>query len=188
MGHGKSTIDLHPDRARIERDIALRVPIDKIAKKYGVSAHKITWHARHKMPAQLKAALIGKRLKDEVDLEKLRIEESEGLLANLAGLRARLLVSFDKAQAAGEHSAVATLGNQLHKNLQIVGDLLGEFASHQIQTNINILIQPEYMELRSGLIRILGDYPKAREAVLSVFQQIEQRAIAPPKPDAKMVK
>ena len=50
-----------------------------------MSVDKIKWHGKHKMPAQLKAALIGKRLKDEVDLEKLRIEESEGLLANLAG-------------------------------------------------------------------------------------------------------
>ena len=28
----KSTIGLHPDRSRIERDIALKVPVRKIAK------------------------------------------------------------------------------------------------------------------------------------------------------------
>ena len=57
---------------------------------------------------------------------------------------------------------------------------MGEFASHQVRTQINILIQPEYLELRSALIRILAGHPKARQEVLSVFQNIERKAIQPP--------
>jgi hypothetical protein len=58
----QSTITKHPDRARIERDLALGRPLRVISKKYGIS---ITAAFRHKkkLPPQLKAALAGHALR-----------------------------------------------------------------------------------------------------------------------------
>jgi hypothetical protein len=173
----RSTIELHPERARIERDIALRVPIRKIAKKYKVSPDAVGWHKRHNMPSHLKAELLGQVLKQGVDLEQLRLEESEGLLANLAAQRVRLLAAQDAAIERRELAAVAHLGSQIHRNLQLVGQYLGEFAQHQIKTNINILVTPEYLELRAALVRALMPYGEARRAVVGVIQEIEGRLV-----------
>jgi hypothetical protein len=172
----RSSIDQHPERARIERDLALKVPVRKVAKKYGVSRDALNWHRRHKIPSQLSARLLGQALKREEDLEKLRTEESEGLLANLAAQRARILLAQDKALDRDELGVVAQLAGQIHKNLSLVGHYLGEFAQHAVHTNINILIRPEYLELRSALIRALQPHPDARRAIIDVFHQVEAAA------------
>jgi hypothetical protein len=61
---GVSSIEKHPRRAEIEHDIAVGVPSRTIARKY-----------------------------DTDDLERLRVEESDNLLKNLAMQRARLLLA-----------------------------------------------------------------------------------------------
>jgi hypothetical protein len=171
----KTTITEHVDRARIERDLALGRPLARIAKKYGVSITAAFRHKR-KLPPQLKAALAGHALRPAEDLEKLRIEESESLLSHLAAQRARLLISQDAAMEAEQFGLVAQLASGVHRNLELVGKYLGEFASHSTQTTISILITPEYLDLRTALLRALQPYGDARRAVAATLHQVEQKA------------
>jgi hypothetical protein len=175
----KSTITEHVDRARIERDLALGRPLPRIAKKYGVSVWAALRHKR-KLPPQLKAALAGHALRPAEDLEKLRIDESEALLSNLAAQRARLLISQDAAMEAEQFGVVAQLASGVHRNLELVGKYLGEFASHSVQTTISILITSEYLELRAALLRALAPYADARRAVAATLHQVEEQAAQRP--------
>jgi hypothetical protein len=174
-----STIIGHPDQARIERDLAIGRPLQRIAKKYGVSKDACWRHKRH-LPPQLKAALAGHALRPGEDLEQIRVSESEGLLAQLAAQRARLLISQDAALEAEQFGLVATLAQGIHRNLELVGRYLGEFASHSTQTTISILITPEYLDLRAALLRALAPYGEARRAVAATLQQVEERAAQRP--------
>jgi hypothetical protein len=175
----KSSITEHVDRARIERDLALGRPLRVIAKKYKVS---ITAAFRHKkkLPPQLKAALAAHALKPGEDLEKLRIDESEGLLGHLAAQLARLLISQDACLEAEQFGLVAQLAGQVHRNIELVGKYLGEFASHSTQTTISILVTPEYLDLRAALLRALQPYQEARAAVAAALHQVEERAAQRP--------
>lgn len=92
----RSSVIGHPDQARIERDLALGRPLARIGRKYGISKDAAWRHKKH-LPPQLKAALAGHALAPGQDLEQIRVSESEGLLANLAAQRARLLLSQDAA-------------------------------------------------------------------------------------------
>jgi hypothetical protein len=175
----RSTIDKHPDRARIEREIAIGKPCEAIAKKFSVSKDAV-WRHRKKLPPQLKAALAGQTLRAEVDLEKLRIDESESLLANLAAQRAKLLLAQDNAIEADQWTVLATLSAQIHRNLELVGKYLGEFAQHQVTTRVSILIQPEYLALRAALVQALLPFPDARRAVAAVLHKTEGAASSPP--------
>jgi hypothetical protein len=78
-----STVLDHADRARIEHDLAKGVPIRVISKKYNISIH-VLYRYRTALPPQLKTAHLGAKLKVGADLEKLRLDESEGLLVGLA--------------------------------------------------------------------------------------------------------
>lgn len=175
----KSSITEHVDRARIERDLALGRPLRIIAKKYGVS---ITAAFRHKkkLPPQLKAALAAHALRPAEDLDKLRVEESEGLLGHLAAQRARLLISQDACLEAEQFGLVAQLAAGIHRNIELVGKYLGEFASHSTQTTISILVTPEYLDLRASLLRALQPYGDARRAVAATLHQVEERAVQRP--------
>jgi hypothetical protein len=169
---GRSIIENHSDRGRIEHDIAAGVPGRVIARKYGLSRDSIQRHAK-KMPPQLRTAKYTGLLRAEGDLEKLRIEESEGLLAGLAQQRARLLLMQDMSIELADADMVGRMSAQIHRNLELVGKYLGEFASRSVQTNVSLLITPEYLTLRSALVQALRPFPDARAAVAAVLHRIE---------------
>lgn len=174
----RTTINEHPDRGRIEFDLCRGVPPRTVAKKYSVGLHAC-YRLLKRLPPQLKAAHMGARLKAGADLEKLRIEESEGLLQNLATQRARLLLCQDSALDAGDAAKVAYIANVIHRNLELVGKYLGEFAQHQIHTTVGVLISPEYLEFRAALMRALAPYPDARRAVAVALHGIEAKSADP---------
>src|SRR5262245_10351557 len=175
----KSVIAEHSDRARIEYDLTRGIPVRRVAKKYGINQH-CAYRYLKKMPPQLKAAHLGKMLRAGADLEKLRIDESEGLLQNLATQRARLLLVQDHAMETENGGLATQISGAIHRNLELVAKLLGELASHQVRTNISVLVQPEYLDLRAALVRALQPYPDARAAVAAVLHRIESKAAERP--------
>ena len=84
----RPTINDNPDRPRIEYDLARGVPPRRVARKYAISIHAC-YRLLKRLPPQLRAAHMGARLKAGADLEKLRLDESEALLQNIATQRAR---------------------------------------------------------------------------------------------------
>jgi hypothetical protein len=168
----RSKIDEHVDRGRIEYDLARGVPVRSVAKKYGLSKDAC-YRQLQKLPPQLKAAQFANLLKPGADLERLRIDESEGLLANLAMQRARLLLAQDAAMDREDGEMMVRTSAQVHKNLELVGRYLGEFAQRSISTQISVLISPEYLKLRAALVQALRPFPEARMAVAAVLHRIE---------------
>jgi hypothetical protein len=176
---GVSSIEKHPRRGEIEHDIAAGVPSRTIARKYDISKDVVLRWSK-KIPLQLKAKRYVGLLKATDDLEKLRVEESDNLLKNLAMQRARLLLCQDKAIALEDLLAIARLSSQIHTNLELVGKYLGEFARHSVQTNISLLVTPEYLKLRTVLLQALADFPEAKYAVAAVLHDIEGAAAQEP--------
>jgi hypothetical protein len=77
-------------------------------------------------------------------------------------------------EEAGDGNMLARISGQLHRNMEIVGKLLGDLNTGT--TINNILIQPQYIELRIGLVNALAPYPEARQAVAAVLHTIEGNA------------
>ena len=176
------SIERHEARAQIERDLALGVPLRRLAKKYGISKDALCRY-RKRLPPQLKAAMLAQSLRPEVDLDKLRTTESEGILANLAVQRAKLLLWQDWAASAEQFAIATAISAQIHRNLELVGKYLGEFAQHHVVSNVSVLVSPQYLELRSALLRALQPYPEARRAVAAALRRTEEPAADhPPQP------
>jgi hypothetical protein len=170
-----SSIIHHEARAQIERDLAIGLPLRRLARKYGLSKDALHRH-RKRLPPQLRAAMLAQSLRPAVDLEKLRTTESEGLLVNLAAQRAKLLLWQDAAASAEQYQVASAIAAQLHRNLELVGKYLGEFAAHHVTTSVSVLISPEYLELRSALLRALQPFPAARAAVVQEIHRLEAKA------------
>jgi transposase-like protein len=170
----RSPIAHRVDRAEIERDLAIGIPIRRLAAKYGLD--KSTLHRwRKRLPPQLRAAMLAQSLRPGVDLEKLRVTESEGLLVHLAAQRAKLLLMQDAAASAEQYQVASAIAAQVHRNLEIVGKYLGEFAQHHVSTSVSVLISAEYLELRSTLLRALQPFPEARAAVVDAIHRLETK-------------
>jgi hypothetical protein len=136
--------------------------------------------SKTKIPPQLRVKRYVGLLNATSDLETLRIEESDGLLKNLALQRARLLLAQDTAMEIEDLKSVSFLSGQIHKNLELVGRYLGEFAKHTITTNVSILVQPEYLKLRSALLQALAPFPEAKFAVVAALHGLESAAAQEP--------
>jgi len=169
----RSPIIKDPNRPLIERSLAMGIPAKQVARRFGYTASSIGRY-RDQMPPQLKAAIAAAVLKPrEADLDKLRIDESEGILGNLANQRARLLLCQDEAMEAGAIHEVGFLANVIHKNVELTGKYLGLFAQHHVSTNVNILVSEDYLRLRQTLTLALRPFPEARRAVAEELHRLE---------------
>jgi hypothetical protein len=59
--------------------------------------------------------------------------------------------------------------------LELTGKLLGDLGIGST-TNINVLIQPQYIELRIALVDALSAFPEAKLAVAQVLHRLESKA------------
>jgi hypothetical protein len=166
----------HRERAQIDLALARGVSAYALSKRFDLSTDALYRHARKHLPPQLRANLLAGPDVD-IDLDRLRDTESQSLLANLVALRHRLFAALDSAEENGDSFMVSRVTAQLHKNLELTGSLLGDLGAGRTTIN-NVLVMPQYVELRCQLVGALTPYPEARAAVAQVLHAIEHRAAA----------
>jgi hypothetical protein len=171
----KCTVCSHREHAAIDLGLARGVSVRALAKRYRLGSDSIYRHAKAHLPPQLRAALIAGPDIEGVDLDKLRETESQSLLANLIAIRRRLFAAFDLGEEYGDVSMVARVASQLHSNLELTGKLLGDLGTGSTTFN-SVLIMPQYVEMRIGLVNALRPFPEAARAVASVLHTIEGKA------------
>jgi hypothetical protein len=132
-------------------------------------------HSANHLPPQLRAKLIAGPSVEGVDLDRLREAESQSLLMNLVNLRGRLFCSLDVAEEHGDSAMAARVCAQLHRNLEITGELLGDLAAGTTTIN-NVVVLPAYVQMRVALVKALAPFPQAREAVAKVLHRVESKA------------
>ena len=92
-------------------------------------------------------------------------------------LEKRYGVSHDSLGRHARHHLPPQLRAKLmHKNLELVGKLLGTLGIGSTTVNNNVLIMPAYIELRIGLVEALAPFPEAKVAVAQVLHRLEDRA------------
>ena len=146
-----------------------------ISRRYGVNTDALYRHRRH-IPPALKAKLL-QGPDTDIDIDKLRETESQSLLAHLIALRRRLFASFDYAEEHGDTHMLTRVSAQLHHNLEITARLVGSLSTGAMTVN-NILVAPQYVEMRVELVRALAPFPEAKRVVAGVLHQIETTAVA----------
>lgn len=163
----------HPDRASLELGLANTVPLRVLSKRYGLSVASLFRHRRNHMSPQLTAQLMTRGRLSEIDLDNLRVTESEGILHHLVAIRGRLYRAMDQAEELGDYSASARVSGSLLKNLELTAKLLGDLQTGSASITQNILVMPEYHGLRTAIMQSLKNFPEARASVAAALQQYE---------------
>jgi hypothetical protein len=182
----KSDVINHSDRAAIEYGLARGTPVRQLARKYGLSIDSL-YRFRAKMSPQLRAQHMAKRLKASADLDKLRVEESESILSNLAQQRVRLWGLQDAAIEAGDRREAAYIGDVILRTVKLASAYLGEFSKHEVHTNVNVMISEGYLRLRSRMMQALAPFPEARRAIATTLQELEAKAAEEAKPEPTII-
>lgn len=167
----------HRERAALDLALARGVSMGALERRYGVGNDALYRHRKNHLPAQLRAKLIAGPSLEGVDLDSLREQEGQSLLAHLVALRNRLFAFLDVAEEAGDAGLAARVVGQIHRNLEITGELVGSLSTGSTTIN-NMLVMPAYVEMRVELVRALAPFPEARTAVAAVLHTMEAGAAA----------
>ncbi|WP_139839854.1 hypothetical protein [Oceanibacterium hippocampi] len=168
----------HADRARIELMLARAVPLRVIEERFPgcFSLAALSRHRARHMPPAIKAALIADRRPSDLDLEKLRRDEGEGLLQSLVAYRGHMVAIVNQCTDDGDYRLAAVFYDKLMRAWELEAKFLGELQTAAQHIHQSLIIAPEYLELRVNLVRALEPYPEARQAVANLLTQAEDAA------------
>jgi hypothetical protein len=149
------TVCSHKDVEEINMLLLSGESYRSIAKRFEASESAIYRHKESHIPTEL--------LKS-TDIEE--IANADNLQQQLKEIREKTNSLLDKAEAAGNTKAYGAPSNylrEIREQIKLWAELEGRLAT---QPQINILINPQWVELRTLIIKALEPYPEAKAEVL----------------------
>ncbi|WP_334178822.1 hypothetical protein [Pseudoxanthomonas sp.] len=125
------------------------------------------------MRPELHAQLMTRGRMTPVELENLRVTESEGVLQHLVAVRARMYSLMDVAEQQDDYKAAAAIGERIVKNLETTAKLLGDLKTGTVNVTNNLLVMPEFHALRTTIMQALRGHPDARADVVAALQHFQ---------------
>jgi hypothetical protein len=146
---------LELDKAYLNNEISLQQYADKV----GCAKPSVERHVKGHLP---NALLKAKDIED--------VANGDSLLDELMKARERTFSLLDKAEAAADTrvygSPVAYL-KEIREQIRLLAELEGKLAG---QSQINITLNAEWIELRTVIIRALEPFPEAKEVVVNAIR------------------
>lgn len=159
----KCTVCEHEKVEEINRLLLEGVSLRNIAKQYFVSAASLHRHKEGHLPAKLVKAR-----------EAREIAKADSLLDQVTELRDKALSILDKAEQAGDLRTALQGVREAKGCLELLARLQGEL---QEQATVNILINPQWLSLRTVILEALDRYPEARQAVARALREVESNVV-----------
>jgi len=159
----KCTVCEHEKVEEINRLLLEGVSLRNIAKQYFVSAASLHRHKKDHLPAKLVKAQ-----------EAREIAKADSLLDQVTELRDKALSILDKAEQAGDLRTALQGVREAKGCLELLARLQGEL---QEQATVNILINPQWLSLRTVILEALDRYPEARQAVARALREVESNVV-----------
>jgi hypothetical protein len=146
------TVCEHPSREAIDRALVASASNRSVASLYDVSEAAVRRHKGNHLPAKLVIAE-----------QAAEVAEADNLLDQVRGLQTRTLAILEDAETSKQHRTALSAIREARSNLELLAKLLGELDD---KPTVNILISPEWLELRAVIVGALEPYSEARGAVL----------------------
>jgi len=150
------TICTHPDLEAINRALVEGTPNRRIASQHDVTERAVRNHKANHLPETLAKAQ-----------EAEEVAQADDLLGQVQDLQARTLAILEAAEGSREHRTALAAIREARSNLELLAKLLGELDE---RPQVNLLISPEWLELRAVIITALEPHPQALRAVVGALE------------------
>jgi hypothetical protein len=150
------TICEYPEREAIDRALVGETSNLSVASLYDVSEAAIRRHKANHLPAKL---LMAEKAAQAV--------QADNLLEQLRDLQQSTLNILAEAEQAKQYRIALGAIREARGNLELLAKLLGELDDGP---TVNVLISPEWLELRAVIVGALEPYSDARESVLRAIE------------------
>jgi len=145
----------HEQREAIDAALIAGESYREITGRWGVSRSALSRHLRQ----HLVALLAGR---SEV--------EADNLLEQVADLQKQAQAIKDKAEAAGDLKTALQGIRELVRIVELLAKLRGELDE---RPQVNILLSPQWLEVRAVLLKALAPYPDARQAAAQALLEVD---------------
>lgn len=144
----------HEQTEAISLELLQHVPMRDVAAKYGLSLSAVARHKSH-IPAQL-----------AVSNEAQKVGRVDNVMQRVQELDARADEIYRQASTANDPELALKALRELRSVTELYAKLAGEL---QTKTVNNIIITPEWVSMRSLMLRALEPYPDARRALVAAL-------------------
>jgi hypothetical protein len=153
------TICFHPARAAIESAIVTGESYRHIASQYDVGYKSVERH-------------IAEHIRNSVEQAQEAVEEARGLdvVKQLKDINKISLEILKEARKLKENDMALKAIDRIAKQLELQAKLLGDIDRPQV----NVILSPEWQDIRRAIIASLVPFPDARIAVASALATMEE--------------
>lgn len=148
----------HPKRADIDAALVAGEPLRSVGERYGISATALFRHKSHIHKGLLKAR------------EAYEATRADTLLDQVKGIQQDTLSILEAAKNAGDLKTSLQAIATARGNLELLAKLQGDL---QEQVQVNVLVNPQWIELRGVIVAALEPYPEARLAVARSLEAMQ---------------
>jgi len=165
----KSKIEAHPQSEEIIRRLASGEEYSKIVEDFpDIRYQDLDYYAQNKLPDLLSKSNDLKALADEI--EQADVHKGDTYLQLVTGLQKKALDALDQQDPAGDPKSWAMVSREARGYLELLGKALDRIRDAP-PVQVNILVNPEWIALRTTIIAALEPYPAAREAVVDAIRK-----------------
>lgn len=149
------TICTNADRQAIDKALVEGQSFRTIAHQWGVSIDALKRHKRDHLPQALAQAH-----------QAAQVAHGGDLLSQIEALQQKTLVILSKAEAKNDNITALKAIGEARRNLELLAEL-----THELNRNpqVNILLSPDWVRLRSLILNALLPYPEARQRVAAAL-------------------
>ena len=158
----KCSICSHPDVEGINEALVVGETLRDIAGRFGISKSSLARHKDAHLPAHLAKAQ---------DAEEAA--QADDLLSQIEDLRGQAQVIKDKAEKAGDLRTALQGIRELVRIVELLAKLRGELDE---RPQINVLLSPQWVEVRAVLLQALSPYPDARQAAARALLEVDSES------------
>ena len=149
------SICLHSERDAIDAELLSGTANRRIATQYSLSEAAVRRHRKSHLPAELIQAQ-----------EAQAVAQADDLLAQVVSLKDKALKILGQAETEGDLRTALAAIRETRSTLELLARLLGELRE---QTTVNVLVSPEWVQLRTTILTALEPFPEARLHVAGVL-------------------
>jgi hypothetical protein len=149
------TVCTHKDIEKINKRLLSGEIYRTIAADTGLSETALKRHKADHIPVAAAKAT-----------EAVKVARADDLLEDIRGLREKAMCLLDKAEQSGDLKTALLGIREARGCLELLAKVEGQLND---RPQINILINPEWISLRTLIISSLEPYPVAREAVIDAL-------------------
>lgn len=158
------TICAHDDRTAIEHEIVAGTSAQKISVLFRVSEDAVQRHKAEHVPPKL------------ADARKAADDESAlDVVKQLRAINGASLQILHEARQAQDPQTALKAVDRIQRQIELQAKLLGQLDE---RPQVNVLVSPEWTQVRTTLLVALTPYHDARMAVADALTRLDTPAVA----------